>query len=101
MHKVLNMGLASLGLVAAMASGADLAPNGIALPEGYKDWRVLSVHHRTDNGTLRAVLGNDIAIKAAREGKTNPWPEGAILGKTVFKGNSHDRFPAEIGRAHV
>ena len=63
------------------------------LPAGYKDWRLLSVHHRSDNGTLRAVLGNDVAIKAAREGKTNPWPEGAVLAKMVWKGNAHDRFP--------
>jgi hypothetical protein len=93
MHGLIRLGLAGLGLVAASAFGADPAPNGITLPEGYKDWRVLSVHHRSDNGTLRAVLGNDVAIKAAREGKTNPWPDGAILGKTVFKGSSHDRFP--------
>ncbi len=93
MHGLIKMGLAGLGLAAATALGADPAPNGITLPEGYKDWRVLSVHHRSDNGTLRAVLGNDVAIKAAREGKTNPWPDGAIIGKTVFKGDKHDRFP--------
>lgn len=96
MHSVIKMGLAGLGLVASSAFCADTAPNGITLPEGYKDWRVLSVHHRSDNGTLRAVLGNDVAIKAAREGRTNPWPDGAILGKTVFKGNNHDRFPTAL-----
>ena len=77
-------------------SAADSAPNGITLPEGYKDWRVLSVHQRSDNNTLRAVLGNDIAIKAAREGQTNPWPKGAILGKLVFKGVQHEKFPTAM-----
>lgn len=86
--------VAALTLMAAhQLYAADPAPNGIALPAGYKDWRLLSVHSRSDNGTLRAVLGNEIAIQAAREGKTNPWPDGAILGKLVWKGNTHDRFP--------
>lgn len=79
-----------------VAHAVDPAPNGITLPPGYKDWRLLSVHHRSDNGTLRAVLGNDVAMKAAREGKINPWPEGAILGKLVFKGGAHDRFPTAL-----
>jgi len=61
------------------------APNGITLPEGYKDWRVISVAHRTDNNTMRAIVGNDKAIEAARKGQTNPWPDGAILGKLVWK----------------
>jgi hypothetical protein len=56
------------------------APNGITLPEGYKDWRVIAVSHRTDNNTMRAIVGNDKAVEAARKGNTNPWPDGAILG---------------------
>ena len=61
------------------------APNGIELPKGYQDWRVISSSHRTDHHSLRVILGNDIAIKAAREEKTNPWPEGTILAKMVWK----------------
>ena len=34
---------------------------------------------------MRVILGNDIAVLAARSGNTNPWPEGAILGKVVWK----------------
>ena len=87
----------ALSLAATLPAGAaDPAPNGITLPEGYKDWRLLSVHQRSDNTTLRAVLGNDIAIKAAREGQTNPWPKGAILGKLVFKGVKHEKFEAAL-----
>ena len=61
------------------------APNGITLPDGYKDWRVISVSHRTDNNTMRAIVGNDKAVEAARKGNTNPWPDGAILGKLAWK----------------
>ena len=48
------------------------APNGITLPEGYKDWRVISVSYRTDKNSIRAIVGNDKAIEAARKGQTNP-----------------------------
>ncbi|MEZ5541031.1 MAG: cytochrome P460 family protein [Pseudomonadota bacterium] len=65
------------------------APNGISLPEGYRDWRVLGVSHRTDNNTLRVILGNDTAVAAARAGQTRPWPDGAILGKLVWKDVTH------------
>lgn len=56
----------------------------------------LGVHQRTDNNTIRAVLGNDVAIKAAREGKTNPWPEGAVLAKMVWKNSKHEKWVAAI-----
>jgi len=69
------------------------APNGITLPEGYKDWRVISVAHRTDNNTMRAIVGNDIAMEAARKGKTKPWPDGAILGKLVWKAETAANWP--------
>lgn len=88
--------LAVATMTAIPAIAADPAPNGLTLPEGYKNWQLLSVHQRSDNNTLRAVLGNDIAIKAAREGKTNPWPDGTILGKLVWKAVAHDRWPTAL-----
>lgn len=78
--------------VAGWAADAPPAPNGIAFPGGYKDWRVIATSHRTDNNTLRAILGNDIAIKAAREGKTHPWPNGAILAKVAWKDATHEAW---------
>jgi hypothetical protein len=53
-------------------------------PPGYRDWKVVSVAHEA--GTLndiRAVLGNDLAIKAYREGKQS-FPEGAIVGRIAW-----------------
>jgi len=31
--------------------------DGIELPENYKDWKVISVSHRTDNKSMRTILG--------------------------------------------
>ena len=55
---------------------------GIAIPAGYREWRLISVNHLSGAGgklkQVRAQLGNDIAIKAFREG-TLPFPDGAII----------------------
>lgn len=87
----------TIALVLSLASTPTLAvepvPNGIALPEGYKDWRIIGSSHRIDNNTLRVILGNDTAIQAARAGNTNPWPDGSILAKLVWKDTTHEHWP--------
>lgn len=83
----------SLAVAWAAGPSARPAPNGIAYPAGWEDWRVVAVSHRTDNNSLRAILGNDVAVQAARTGKTNPWPDGAILAKVMWKDATHDRWP--------
>ncbi|MDH3475340.1 MAG: cytochrome P460 family protein [Rhodospirillales bacterium] len=67
------------------AQAADPAPNGIAYPTGWQNWSVVATSYRTDNETIRVILGNKVAVEAARKGETNPWPDGAILGKVVWK----------------
>lgn len=88
---VLVLGFLSLP---GATSGDDVAPapNGITLPKGYKNWRLISPSHRTDNNTLRVILGNDVAIEAARAGQTNPWPDGTILAKLVWKDSTHPNW---------
>jgi hypothetical protein len=71
------------------------SPNGIDFPADYRDWRVISVSHRTDHHSMRVILGNDIAIAAARDNRINPWPDGAALAKVVWKeGPEADWAPA-------
>ncbi|KIH77196.1 cytochrome P460 [Geoalkalibacter ferrihydriticus DSM 17813] len=72
------------------------APNGITVPDGYQDWRLISSSYREDNKTLRVILGNDKAIEAALAGQTNPWPDGAIIGKLVWKEDRHPQWPSAI-----
>ncbi|CAK0754270.1 Cytochrome P460 [Gammaproteobacteria bacterium] len=61
------------------------SPNGISFPADYKDWRVISTIHRTDSETLRVIIGNDVAINALRQGKTRPWPDGAMIAKVAWR----------------
>ena len=49
------------------------------IPPGYRDWRLISISHEAGNlNSIGAVLGNDVAIKAYREGKL-PFPDGTII----------------------
>jgi hypothetical protein len=90
---MLVLSMTTYATLAVAAAPVAKAPNGIELPAGYQDWRVIAPSHRTDNNTLRVILGNDIALAAARAGHTNPWPDGAILGKLVWKDETDKRWP--------
>lgn len=55
------------------------------IPAGYREWRLVSVAHEEGNlNDIRAILGNDVAIKAYREGKL-PFPEGTIIGRIAWR----------------
>ena len=69
----------------AAAEGVPAPSNGIAYPTGWQNWAAIAVSHRTDNNTIRIILGNDVAVRAARNGEVNPWPDNTILGKVVWK----------------
>jgi Cytochrome P460 len=57
---------------------------GVKIPPGYRDWRLISVAHEEGNlNDLRAILGNDVAIKAYREGKL-PFPDGTIIARLAW-----------------
>jgi len=78
---------------------ADKTPassHGVPYPEGWQNWATIAVSHRTDNNTLRVILGNAVAVKAARSGNTNPWPDGAVLGKVVWKDTKLENWEAAI-----
>src|SRR5262249_28170509 len=52
---------------------------GVKIPPGYRDWKLISVAREEGNfNDLRTQLGNDIAVKACREG-TLPFPDGTII----------------------
>jgi len=80
--------LAGVATFMAPASGqtdADAAPIfGIKIPPGYRAWSVIAVAHEEGKlNDLRAILGNDVAIAAAREGKL-PYPDGAIVARLAW-----------------
>ena len=78
------------GVVASMVPASGHAEEqatpifGIKIPHGYRDWRLISVAHEEGNlNDLRAILGNDVAITAYREG-TPPFPDGTIIARIAW-----------------
>jgi hypothetical protein len=81
--------------IACFASEPSHPPShGIPYPRGWQEWATIAVSQRNDNGTLRVILGNDVAVAAARSGNVSPWPDGAILGKVVWKATELENWHA-------
>jgi hypothetical protein len=71
---------------------------GVKLPAEYRDWQLITVAHEAGkNNDIRAILGNDIAVKAFREG-TRPFPDGTIIARLAWQYEASPRndavFPA-------
>src|SRR5215467_13916458 len=101
----LLLALAAVFIVAVStdrgAGGADkeAAPIfGVTIPPGYRDWRLISVAHEEGNlNDLRAILGNDVAIKAYREGKL-PFPDGTIIARLAWSYDPLEESEKAFGR---
>jgi hypothetical protein len=93
------------GVVASMipASGqavGQAAPVFVTkMPAGYRDWPVISAAHEAgDLNSLGAKLGNDVAIKAYREGKL-PFPDGTVIAAVHWTHSPSDENDKVFGRA--
>lgn len=94
----LMAGMTCMSLVSAHADGTEAAPFDGQLPAGYRDWRLISVaHEEGDLNDIRAILGNDVAIKAYREGRL-PFPDGTIIARLAWKYVSSDENNKAFGR---
>jgi len=74
---------------------------GVTIPPGYRDWKLISVtHEEGDFNQLRAQLGNDLAIKAYREGKL-PFPDGSTIVALHWKRVPSDEDNKLFGRVQA
>jgi hypothetical protein len=72
---------------------------GIKLPEGYRDWRLISVAHEEGKlNDLRAILGNGTAIEAFRAGKAT-YPDGTIIARLAWDYEPLPESKAAFGQA--
>jgi hypothetical protein len=91
LHVVVLVGIGLItGVIADMSAASgdasgDAAPIfGVKIPAGYRDWRLISVAHEEGKlNDIRAILGNDLAINAARERKL-PYPDGTIIARLAW-----------------
>ena len=69
------------------------------IPTGYREWRLISVaHEEGELNDIRAILGNDQAIKAYREGKL-PFPEGTVIARIAWRHVPSEENNKVFGRA--
>ena len=96
-----SVALVSVVVHTAASGQADekAVPNfGVKLPPGYRDWRLISLAHEAGkNNDLRAILGNDVALKAYREGKL-PFPDGAIIARLAWSYTSSEENNKVFGQ---
>ena len=59
--------------------------NAFPIDPAFETWKLISTTDRGDNNTFRFILGNDIAIEAARSGNVSPWPDGARFAKIAWQ----------------
>jgi hypothetical protein len=92
--------IASFLFTAMPAAGSDADAGsaspifGVTIPEGYRQWQLIAPSQVGEPfDELRAILGNDAAIKAYG-GKTLPFPDGTILAKLAWKRIPGPDFPA-------
>jgi hypothetical protein len=78
------------GIVGYMAHASGQSDGGAApifvttIPSGYRDWRLISVAHEAGSlNDIRAILGNDTAIKSYRDA-TLPFPDGTIIARKAW-----------------
>ena len=95
-------GAVAVGFLAPASGHADqeAAPAFVKeIPPGYRDWKLVSVAHEEGNlNDIRAILGNDVAIKAYREGKV-PFPDGAIIARIAWSYVASEENNKVFGRA--
>jgi Cytochrome P460 len=85
-------------LLAALLPGGLSYSSMSAPPAGYRDWRVITVAHEEGGlNDLRAVLGNDVAIKAFRDGQ-RPFPDGTIIARLAWRYVPSPQDDAVFGR---
>jgi hypothetical protein len=90
--------VAHMGPASGQADGEAAPIFGVKIPPGYRDWRLISVAHEEGNlNDLRAILGNDVAIKAYREGKL-PFPDGTIIARLAWSYGPSEENNKVFGR---
>lgn len=102
-HLAASAAVASVALIAAGVAMGDAGSGeaspiyGVKLPDGYRTWPLIAPAQEAEPlNELRAVLGNDRAIKAYQD-STLPFPDGTVLVKLAWKHVQSPEFePASI-----
>lgn len=104
-HRPVSLAILVSGLAlaaTAQEAGKPASPIfGVTVPDGYRAWPLIAPALEGEPlNELRAVVGNDVAVKAYASG-TLPFPDGTVLVKLAWKHVAAPEFePATVpGRA--
>jgi hypothetical protein len=99
------VGFAALAGVVAFTESASRTAAGqtaifvTRIPSGYRDWRLISVaREEAPLDDIRAILGNDRALKSYRAGQL-PFPDGAIIARLAWRYEPSEENNKAFGRA--
>lgn len=92
--------IAGSAVVSAAGEPVDTSPVfGVHLPKGYRGWQLISVAHEAGSlNDIRAIVGNDVAVKAFRNG-VRPFPDGTVIVRLAYEYVVSDRNNAIFGQA--
>jgi hypothetical protein len=74
------------------------AANGIAFLPDYRNWKAISSTERSDNQTLRVILGNDAAVAAIAGNHIHPWPNGTAFAKVAWYEQPDEKGGVRAGK---
>ena len=101
--------LVAVGTLAFVMAGTSESPGRASedaasidegkLPGGYRDWRLISMSHEEGNlHSISAILGNDVAIDAYREGRV-PFPDGTTVASLHYRHVASEENDKIFGQA--
>jgi Cytochrome P460 len=97
---VVASAVASMPFMSWSADGEVSPIFGVKIPAGYRQWEFIAPSHEEGSfNELRGILGNDISMKAYREG-TLPFPDGAMLAKLAWKREPSAEFDGAFVPGH-
>ena len=93
------VGVVTFPVAASRHTDEEAAPIFVTtIPPGYRDWRLISVAREEGSlDDIRAIVGNDKAIKAYREGKL-PFPDGTIIARLAWSYDPSEENNKVFGR---
>jgi hypothetical protein len=69
------------------------------IPPGYRDWKLISVAREEGSlDDIRAILGNDTAVRAYRADKL-PFPDGSIIARIAWSLDASEENNKVFGKA--
>jgi Cytochrome P460 len=94
---VLAVTITFMASVAGQSNSESTASHHVDLPTGYRDWPLISIATvGAPVSDMRAKLGNEVAMKAYRNG-TLPFPDGSIIARLAWKQTTSEENNRAIG----